>query len=236
MKETSQRRLKFDREVIAVVREIVPDHTIINTPESIEMARKFLAGFLLCQVNSWTYPYSAMTWCLERDAFLNKGIQKFLERSLEVSFDWPAKMQEGIFYLSFNKATKCIAYKVMYKGLSREGEILDEQYKPLKNSLNRSGVLSLSLREVNFLIETIVSPSGHLPYFCEVHDPLSLDYFCDFLESDLNTQKEVLQLLSHLKPFDEFGFEPPTALALDDGYKTNQNETIDKIILCHRLK
>jgi hypothetical protein len=221
--------------VIKKVNVLIPDIPTENT-QSLFLSRKFLVAYLLCQINSWSYPYSSMAWCLEGYACLDKGVSKFLEKSLEILFEWPNKMKEGFFYLVFNKKTKKMVYKVRYHGKSYQGEIMDEQYKWLRNKLSRRG--TLSLREVNFLIETVVAPRQHLPYFCEVHDPLSLDYFCDFLESDRKTKKEALQLLSHLKPFDEFGCEPPTALALDalDDFKKNNREEIDEIILRYRLK
>ena len=178
------------------------------------LAQKFLTSFLSCQRNAWTDPpYSSIMWCFDGAAFLNQGVRKFLEKSLTVSFDWPHRMKEGVLYLAFNREANGILYKVRYQKKSHQGKIVEEKYQSLKNKLSQQG--SLSLREVNFLIETEIAPRGDLPYFCEVHDPLMLHYFEDFLTQDLSTQKEVLKLLSHLQPFYTFGYELPTALVLD---------------------
>ena len=212
MSTLKPRRFKFNRDVIRSVRDFIP-HEDIENPASIYLARKLLAAYLLCQVNSVNYPYSAIYRYVGGSAILSQGVQAFLEKSLELRFDWPEDMEEGFFYMVFNKETNGIAYAVFNKNEHHRGEILEEKYKPFKEKLKRRGILSL--QEVNFLIEQVVAPRNHLSYFSEVHDPLSLNYWVDFLESNFDEQKEALRLVSHLKPFDEFGFEPPTQLCLD---------------------
>lgn len=231
MFDLKPKSLKFNRDVMRSVRRIIPDNSI-SKPESIYLARQLLTAYLLCQINSWAYPYSAIYRYVDGSAVLTQGIREFLEKSFEVRFSFPEKMEEGILYIIFYKETKSIAYAVMDRGTTHTGEIVEEKYKPLKNKLNRRGCLSL--REVNFLIETIVAPRNHLPYFSEVHDPLSLHYFGNFLESDYHTQREALKLLSHLAPFNEFGFESPTELVLEPLCPLNQINEIEEIIARHR--
>ncbi len=234
MSNLKPRRFKFNRDVIRSVRDFIP-HEAIGNPASIYLARKLLAAYLLCQVNSVNYPYSAIDRYVGGSAILSQGVQEFLEKSLEVRFDWPEDMEEGFFYMVFNKETNGIAYAVFNKNEHHRGEILEEKYKPFKKKLKRRGILSL--QEVNFLIEQVVAPRNHLSYFSEVHDPLSLNYWVDFLESNLDEQKEALRLVSHLKPFDEFGFEPPTALVLEPSEFSDTEPLMDALedrILCYR--
>jgi hypothetical protein len=65
-------------------------------------------------------------------------------------------MEEGAFYLVFNKEIKGISYAVMNGEEHHTGEIVEDKYKPLKDRLRRRG--TLSLKEVNFLIELALDP------------------------------------------------------------------------------
>lgn len=221
------RRRIFDSKVIFDTCRMISEQEV-SQPEIIGFTRQLLAGFLLCRINAWLDPYCSLMWCLENEIFLDKGLKKFVERSLQVNFNWPVNMKKSTLYMAFSPEKNSILYKVRYQKKSFQGEITETKYRTLINKLNRRGVLSL--REVNFLIEEVMVPRNHLPYFCEVHDPIALNCLSGFFKSHIDAQKEALQLLSHLKPFDTFGYDFPTELVLEPLDAQGEKSEIERLI------
>lgn len=219
------KRQIFDRRVLFDTWRMISQQEA-RQPEIIGFAHQLLASFLLCRINAWSNPYSSLMWCLEQEIFLDKGLEKFVGRSLQVYFNWPKKMKESTLYMAFSPEKNSILYKVCYQKKSYQGEITEKKYRSLINKLNRQGVLSL--REVNFLIEEVLVPRNHLPYFCEVHDPVAINGLSGFFKSHIDAQKEALELLSHLKPFDTLGYDFPTELVLEPLY--DEKSEIEQLI------
>ena len=196
--------LSLVQNVMDFVKMIIPNKVSIE-PLVVNASRELLCAYALYQVDSLNYPdyieYTLLN--IELSACVSKNIQRIIKKTREIKFSLSEPMKEGYLYMGFDEKVDGIGYAVMKGRRCYRGEILDKAYDHFKRRLRKSGVLSL--KEVNFLIEKVITPRRHLKQGVEVIDPLCRQSFSHFLTRDPNIQACAIQLLiSRLIPFGDF--------------------------------